>query len=619
MNKSNRTFLITAIILVVFYVASAIITLGTVFTPSTAWQIKTQNPDRNNTYQNAFVNVDIKTTKPNPEKEGDTVTANIAKIYVFVGNVYSFATDESGNEYVDIVFHFKTKSDNTNTSYLQSFTYSLPVVYGTGGYKWIKVYDSKDIDEKTGKEKGEISLNRVKINTPDKFDFHEVVFTDSTGYVLDTQINAGTDEQKQMARLLVDEREFFTESNSKKYVLTDAELKNLASVEALKGGRAVVSNGPLSTVFNLISTSIFGANTFAMRFFDCLAGLGLLLMAFMFVSRLFDNPRYSVLSLVFCLAMGGVFTASNFAFAGVGAFFAVLSLYFTMRFFIKHYYLEDVADAVLCLLGSGVSLGLAISCNMAYALISLGHLAMLIMAFRRSYKRYKEDDKKAVGLEKEDLFLAYRKKKIILVFSALGALVVLPTILFTISYWAIASVYQAFYGVGFLQSAVKHLVACFTPNYQSFPLALLVGFGGVTENGYHSFLTYLPTILALLSLIFVTVTLYFRKKVDFFKNVGVISNKYKMVTTAFVSTLLPVLFGLTSSPSGFAGASVFYAVYIVFAESILVKCFNSKKVKLIMNILAGVSLAVFCLAYLGYVGVQLPEIVSKILYLWQVI
>ena len=92
-----------------------------------------------------------------------------------------------------------------------------------------------------------------------------------------------------------------------------------------------------------------------------------------------------------------------------------------------------------------------------------------------------------------------------------------------------------------------------------------------------------------------------------------------MVTTAFVSTLLPVLFGLTSSPSGFAGASVFYAVYIVFAESILVKCFNSKKVKLIMNILAGVSLAVFCLAYLGYVGVQLPEIVSKILYLWQVI
>ena len=613
MSKSNKTFLVSAIILVAFYLLSAIFTLGTVFAPSTAWQIRTQNPDRNNTYQNAFVNIDVSTSKPDPEKEDSTVTANISKIYVYVGAVYSSTTDENGNEFIDIVFQFKTKSDNTNTSYLKSFTYSVPVIYGTGGYRWIKVFDAEE--SKTDA----ISYNRVKISSPDKFDFHEIIFTDETGYVLSTQVNAGTDEQKEMARLLVDERDFFTESSAKKHNFTDKELKNLASVNALKGGKIVLSDGPLSTVFNLISVSIFGSNTFAVRFFDCLAGLGLLLIAFAFVSKLFDKPRYSVLALVFCLSLGAVFTASNFAFGGVGAFFAVLSIYFAGRFFVKHYYLEEVEGAILNLFTTGIFFGFAVACNMVYSLTVLGIFAMLITASRRGYKKYKEDDKKAVGLEKEDLFLAYRKKRITLFVTSLLALVVLPTVLFTVSFWATSNVYTAHYGVGFLKSATKCFADSFTVNYQSFPLALLVGFGGTVENGYYSFLTYLPSILALLSFVFVTVVLVLRKKVEIFKNVGVIANKYKIVTISFVTALLPVLFGLTSSPSGFAGASVFYVTYIVFAESILVKCFNAKKVRLVVNILAGISLGLFAMAFVGYVGLNLPEIVNKILYLWQVI
>ena len=613
MNKSNKTFLVTAIILVAFYLLSAILTLGTVFAPSTAWQIKTQNPDRDNTYQNAFVNIDVSTSKPDPEKEDSVVTANISKIFIYVGAVYSSTTDENGKEFIDIVFQFKTKSDNTNTSYLKSFTYSVPVIYGTGGYRWIKVFDAAE--SKTDA----ISYNRVKISSPDKFDFHEIIFTDETGYVLDTQVNTGTDDQKEMARLLVDERDFFTESTDKKYNFTDEELKNLASANALKGGNIVLSNGPLTTVFNLIAVSIFGANTFAIRLFDCLAGLGLLIVAFLFVSKLFENPRYSILALVFCLAMGSVFTASNFAFGSVGAFFAVLALYLSGRFFVKHYYLEEVEGAILNLITTGMFLGLAVACNAVYSLTSLGVFAMLIMASRRGYKKYKDDDKKAVGLEKEDLFLAYRKKRITLFVTALVALVLLPTILFTVSFLACSSVYTARYGVGFMQSAVKCFASSFAVNYKSFPLALLVGFGGTVENGYYSFLTYLPAILALLSLIFVTVALSLRKKVEFFKNVGVIANKYKIVTVSFITALLPVLFGFTSSPSGFAGASVFYVAYIVFAESILVKCLNAKKVKTAVNIIAGISLGLFAMAFVGYVGLNLPEIVNKILYLWQVI
>ena len=613
MNKSKRIFLITVIALVALYLASAIVTLGTVLTPITAWQIRTENPNASDTLSNAFVNVDVTLTKPNEEKEGETVSAPISKVYVYVGNVYSHAKDENGNGFVRISFQFKDKSENMNTHFNESFTAKVPVSHGNGGFRWVKVYDSV---ENGGKQ---IAHARAKISSPDTFDFHEVAFLDESGYLLQvTRANTGTDEQQEMAWVLTDEQDTFNSSTSKKYRLTDEELKNLGAVQALKGGVATVGENPFDTILDFIGVTVFGP-IFGMRIFDCLAGLGMIILAYAVANKLFGSQRSSILSLVFALTLGACFTASNFSLCSVGGFFAVLSIYLAINHFINHYYSADSADGISSLIGMGISYGLAISFDFAYSYLVLGLIAILVMASRRGYKEYKKEDKKAQGLEKETLFLAYRKKKIVGSLLSLVALVVIPTALFTASYSVCSGVYKIYYGSGYFISAIKHLLASLTPAYQSNPLALFVGFGGVEMNGFYSFTNYFVSILSLVAFLFVTVALIFGKKIPFLKDMGRITNKYKLLTVALVSTALPVFLGLNSSPYGFASLSVFFVIYIAFAEEILSKCLKTKWVEIAVDVSACVSVIIFGMAYVGYVGLALPEVANKILYLWQVL
>ncbi len=613
MNKSKRIFLITVIALVALYLASAIVTLGTVLTPITAWQIRTENPNASDTLSNAFVNVDVTLTKPNEEKEGETVSAPISKVYVYVGNVYSHTKDENGNGFVRISFQFKDKSENMNTHFNESFTAKVPVSHGNGGFRWVKVYDSV---ENGGKQ---IAHARAKISSPDTFDFHEVAFLDESGYLLQvTRANTGTDEQQEMARVITDEQDTFNSSTSKKYRLTDEELKNLGAVQALKGGVATVGENPFDTILDFIGVTVFGP-IFGMRIFDCLAGLGMIILAYAVANKLFGSQRSGILSLVFALTLGACFTASNFSLCSVGGFFAVLSIYLAINYFINHYYSADSADGISSLIGMGISYGLAISFDFAYSYLVLGLIAILVMASRRGYKEYKKEDKKAQGLEKETLFLAYRKKRIVGSLLSLVALVAIPTALFTASYSVCSGVYKIYYGGGYFTSAIKHFLASLTPKYQSNPLALFVGFGGVEMNGFYSFTNCFVSILSLVAFLFVTVALIFGKKIPFLKDMGRITNKYKLLTVALVSTALPVFLGLNSSPYGFASLSVFFVIYIAFAEEILSKCLKTKWVEIAVDISACVSVIIFGMAYVGYVGLALPEVANKILYLWQVL
>ena len=110
------------------------------------------------------------------------------------------------------------------------------------------------------------------------------------------------------------------------------------------------------------------------------------------------------------------------------------------------------------------------------------------------------------------------------------------------------------------------------------------------------------------------------KKFNVFSNVGVIKNKYKIATTAFLSLCLPVFFGFTSSPYGFAGVSVFMCAYVAFAHSILIKCVKKANVvNLAFSVAIAVGLIIFGMAYVGYVGLAIPEVAKSILYYWQVL
>ncbi|MBR2385078.1 MAG: phospholipid carrier-dependent glycosyltransferase [Clostridia bacterium] len=612
MKKNSKViFLTTLIVIILLYTVSAIFTLGTIFAPQTALSIKSTNYNREQTYQNAFVTIDLNRSREDSENVGNSVVMSVSQIYVYVGEVRTHAVDEQGNPYVEIYFHYKTTANNDSSYFGEPIVAKIPVKSMTGGYEWIKVFDAKT-DAET------IDYSRFKISTPDSIDIHEVVFTDSTGYVMEANATFGTQEQQNDAKLLFDEQNMFKYSQSKKYHFTDGELKILASVNALKGGKAEIGEGPFSTILYFVSTFIFGNTTFGLRFFDFIAGIGLLILACAFAKSMFGKEKYATLTLLSVLSLGAVFTASNFALCSIGTFFAVLSTYLSSKYFIKHYYFEDEMDGILCLLGAGFFFGLAVASDVSYAITILGHIVLFGMARRRAYTQYKKDEKEAVGLAKEDVFLSYRKKNLISLGVMAIALVVLPCVLFLASYVTCSAVYKNYFEVGFVKGAVKCFAQGFVASYQSFPLALFVGFGGIKNGAFYSFLNYFTCIFALLCFAFVTFVAFFGKKIEFFKEVKTIKNKYKITTTAFLSLCLPVFLGLTSSPYGFAGVSVFMCAYVAFAHSILIKCVKKSTVDLAFSIATIIGIVFFAMAYVGYVGLALPELAKSILYYWQV-
>lgn len=602
MKKSTITLIISAVVISLLYLCTAIFTLGTIWSPSNTQAWVTDGNPSGADGQNSYVTIDL------PDNPG------IAKIYAFVGEVDTATQKES----VLINFDFKTRSDRDGNSqyYNERIVSKIPVKYGTGGYSWIKVFDSKELDRAV------INYERVKINTPDCFYFHEVAFIDKDGKLIGVKIsdNIKTEEEKIRSNLLIDEQESFTSSESKKFYFTDEELKNLSAVNSLANGNGIeIGSGPLSVTLDFISTAIFGKNTFGMRFFDFVSGYIMLIVAFLFANRLFGHNRYGLITSLCALALGSVFSASTFAFGLEGGLFTVLGLFFASRYFIRHFYLQNVKKAVSCLAISGLFFALALASNMGYAITVVGYVALFIMAFIRGYKQYKKEEKEAEGLQKEEVFLAYRKKKIISVLTAIVSFVIIPIVMFIIFYAICSKSYTAYFGESFFGSATEYFKLATTPVYESNPFALFVGFGGQKINGYYSFLNYVVSILGLSSLVFVIIAIAFGKKIAFFADLPSVPNRFKIAIVSFLTVTLTVFTGVNSSVCGFASVSIFYCVFIAFADYILSKCIKNGSAKVISNVCVIVSLIVFAMAFVGYVGIALPEIVNKILYLWQVL
>ena len=612
MKKKSLKLLIITICIIAVYIASAFFTLGTFQTPSENYAWKTDGNPENIEGQNSYANIDIK----NDQKY-------ISEIYVFIGAVETFSTDSKGNEYVLINFDFKTKSATTGSSqfYDDRKEVKVPVVYGSGGYKYVKVYDSEDFISANGTiKKGEISYQRVKINTPHCFDFHEVIFTDVDGNVLGVEVNMTDENEKIRANLLIDEQETFKVSDAKKYNLTDKELENLYAVKGFMNGEAtVVTKGPLTTFITYLGVSIFGENTFGVRFFDFVTGFGILVLCYAFGLKLFGNKKYGIFASLFALTLGAVYSASTLGFGLYGVFFALLAFYFATRYFISGYNGENGFKSLLDLIYSGVFFSLAIAMDISFAVAVVGLIVLYAFARVRAKKEYKRIEKEAVGLEKEEVFLANRKNVWMSFLTVIISFVVMPIVIFTLAFAIVSKSYTAYFNSGFIASAVKYTKNALTPVYEVNPFKLFVGFGGQNFNGYYSFLNYVTAILGLLSFIFVTVAVFFGKKIEFLKNVPSIKNKYKIITTAFLTFALTVFLGYESSVCGFVGTSIFYALYIVFAEYILYRSINKRIVKVGFNVAVALTVVSFAMAFVGLAGITVPEIVSKILYLWQVL
>lgn len=606
MKKNGLTFLITTLVLALFYILTGAFAASSAKMPKSVYstvEARTSNGDEPLSNKTSNVVLDL----------GD---GQVNKIYAFVGEVRSWHTDEKDGDYINLVFDFGTRSD----SFLEGGIYDSRIgankenrIYLNGRtnlYRWIKIYDG---GEKT------VGYDRVRFHTSDDTDVAELAFLDKKGKLISASIvqHSSFEGEKNYGGL-IDEQAYFTSSQSKAYNFTDKELDEISAINAIFRGEKFVGYGFLNTLLNVVGTKIFGVNTFGLRFFSMLAGFASLLLVYYIVEMLFGRNEISALATLLALCSGQIFSASLTAYGSVSACFTIAAFAFAIKFFIDDYDMKYGRDGVKNLCFTGLFYGLALASDRSALTTVTGIIAILIFAAIRAKKQFKTQEKEAKGLEKENVYMAYRKGRVTLWIAIPLCLIVLPIAVTLISAAFFSGFLKATYGGGFVSSLLKYYGGAFSFGYALNPFGLLIGLGSDDlGKGYYAFANYITGGLFALSAAALILLAVFGKKS---KRLGYASkkivNRSKMVISALVATLLPVFFG-NSSVIGFAAASAFCSATTALAFFAAEKAYGKKAI-ITFAVVTGLSFVTFATGYIGYTGIAVSLAAKNILYGWQI-
>lgn len=606
MKKNGLTFLITTLVLALFYILTGAFAASSAKMPKSVYstvEARTSSGDEPLSNKTSNVVLDL----------GD---GQVNKIYAFVGEVRSWHTDEKDGDYINLVFDFGTRSD----SFLEGAIYNSRIgankenrIYLNGRtnlYRWIKIYDG---GEKT------VGYDRVRFHTSDDTDVAELAFLDKKGKLISASIvqHSSFEGEKNYGGL-IDEQAYFTSSQSKAYNFTDKELDEISAINAIFRGEKFVGHSFLNTLLNVVGTKIFGVNTFGLRFFSMLAGFASLLLVYYVVEMLFGRSEISALATLLALCSGQIFSASFTAYGSVSACFTIAAFAFAIKFFIDDYDMEYGRDGVKNLCFTGLFYGLALASDRFALTTVTGIIAILIFAAIRAKKQFKTQEKEAKGLEKENVYMAYRKGRVTLWIAIPLCLIVLPIAITLISAAFFSGFLKATYGGGFVSSLLKYYGGAFSFGYALNPFGLLIGLGSDDlGKGYYAFANYITGGLFVLSAAALILLAVFGKKS---KRLGYASkkivNRSKMVISALVATLLPVFFG-NSSVIGFAAASAFCSATTALAFFAAEKAYGKKAI-ITFAVVTGLSFVTFATGYIGYTGIAVSLAAKNILYGWQI-
>lgn len=611
MKRNNLVFYIFMISLAIFYALTCGFAATSVKAPKTAYstvEVSTSDGSAVSAPDTCNVTLDI----------ANGINKGVNKIYAYIGEIRSFKTDDTG-EYVNLVFDFKYRSDRYADA---DTTYSVRVgddkeeriylSHGSGGYRWKLLYDG-----------GENSLNydRVRMFTSDEMDIYEVAFVDKGGNVLKTSVYAHSSLKGESGyENVCDESSAFTPSSSKAKNFTDKELDEIAGVNTvMRNSGKTFGTGVLNAEINAISAAIFGLNTFALRFPSILFGFALIIAIYLIADILFGNSYLSLFAALVAFFAGNIFAASLTASITLAACLAAYAFYFAIKFFACDYYIEDKKSAGFNVGLSGLFYGLAVSAKGSYVMLIIGLAFILVMAAIRGAKKFKADEKRAKGLEKEDVFLAYRSKKIFFGITVAAAYVVLPILLLFLSGLFVDDALVNIYPGSLAAAIFKNMGHSFGFSPEIIPIKSLIGLGSDNlGNGYYAFANYFVSALCVVSLLFVIIAFAFRNKNDkLFAAADGSVNKTKILLSAFAACFITMIFGAGYAVIDFALSSAFYALIAALALSMAVKAFG-EKIKKAAFIVLCVCFVAFAMGYVGYTGIPVHEIAKSILYGWQI-
>lgn len=604
MKRNRAVFYVTIISLALFYSLTCGFAAASVKAPQTFYStVEVAMADGGKVSPSSASNVTLDVGK------------GTNKVYAYIGEVYSFKTDENGRPYVNLIFDFKRKS-SSDTSYSKKVgdgdDERIYLVNGSGGYRWTLIYDGKD---------NELDYDRVKIYTYDAMDIYEVAFLNKNSEVLPAEYKYGSSiEGESGHENICDERSSFTASLSGANVFTDKETEEIAAVKTvMRNDGKTLAKGVLGAEINALSVAVFGLNTFALRFPSFLAGFAIIAGVYLLVDCLFGNSLISAFSAVACLTAENIFSASVVAGGAIAACFAFYSFYFAIKFFVEDYYAESRSNAMKNIGLCGMFFGLASAADASYLTLFIGLAVIAAYAAGRGAKKFKEEEKAAEGLGKEDVYVAYRSKKIFFAVSLVCSLLILPAVLTLVSYAFVGDALKGIYGGGFLSAVFGQIGSSFGFGQNIVPVNLLAGFGSENLGGNrYAFANYITSCLCAVSLIFVAAMTIFKNKN---KKIGEAcdgyANRTKLILTAFLSAFVSLTFGKGTYAADFALCSAFYAAIAALALSLAVNLFGEKaKVTAVVCLCLFVSS--FAMNYVGLTGINVSEAAQKVFYAWQI-
>ena len=593
--KKNFIFTIYALAIAVFFILTGAFSVGSVNMPKTYW-LSTVATDGHGDIEDSYITVDLDRSFTVTDANGETITENkaISGIYVYVGKIYDKSADD-----LTILFDFKTKS-SSSTSYVKEVKAS-----GVRQYSWYCVYD--------GSKDGVIdNLSRVKIHTPDVFEFYEVAFTAENGERIKIERVAEYSEYtKTSAEYLIDEQSTFTSSAAYRFNLGDEELLELKAADSLFKGEGEVGTGPFTTFLNAISIAVFGRNTFGIRVVSLLLGYISFIVLYLLIKRIFNSDVYALIGSLAALFMSALFISSASASLSVGVTFILLAYYLAIGFYAGIYKFEYKKETVFNLIFSGLAIGFAVSCGVSNIIFLIGIPIVWGMSLKKLNSEYKVAYDEAKGLKKESIYTSYHKKTSRYGYLLPLTFIVIPLVLTVIFYAVSASPVKAHYGTGFIVAMLRDMGSSFGFDFSIGRLGIFIGKDG------NVLLNYVPYVAALIGFIFTTSLFFAPKNSKAHKMQSGIKVKYTILTIMLVFGFAPFLFGLANHTAA-AFFSCVYAAYIPLLLAAIGKVAKKKALIITTAVIGAIGLITFVGCYIGICGFEVSDALAKILYGWQI-
>ncbi|WP_150271926.1 glycosyltransferase family 39 protein [Paenibacillus tepidiphilus] len=222
---------------------------------------------------------------------------------------------------------------------------------------------------------------------------------------------------------------------------------------------------PLGKVLISVGMELFGVNPFGWRIIGTLFGVAMLPLIYMMGKRLFHKTLYAALAAGLFALDFMHFTQTRIATIDVyGVFFIMLMFYFMQRYVTMNFYREPLRKTLLPLFWSGLFFGIGVASKW---IVLYGGAGLAIMLFLSLFERYREykaagrvlaegngDADLKVGLRKADRFW---KNTIITLVSCVGFFVVIPAVVYALSFIPVLSVTAEGYTFKGLIDAQKNM------------------------------------------------------------------------------------------------------------------------------------------------------------------